>query len=279
MKNFVFIILEAVVVFWNLENFFMPRSPQARPDWNESKFYAKCAAISKTVFEIADSSRRMPDVMCFAEVGTDTVLWRLNNGTLLRKNAYRIVHCESPDRRGIDCALMYNSRTMFKLSSGVRSLRDNEGKIIPTRDILFCCFRESTGDSLAVLVNHHPSKLGNGSSEKRETAMRTMLELCDSLREAGYKRIISVGDFNDSRYFPTGRGTIKFNGKWEKIDGCFHFGIDSLEEKVFFSRNLLTEDRKHSGLKPLRTYDGPVYRGGVSDHLPIILTIFEQTDK
>ena len=33
----------------------------------------------------------------------------------------------------------------------------------------------------------------------------------------------------------------------------------------------LTEDRTHGGLKPLRTYSGPRYTAGVSDHLPIVL--------
>jgi hypothetical protein len=34
---------------------------------------------------------------------------------------------------------------------------------------------------------------------------------------------------------------------------------------------LMTYERKYPGLKPLRTYSGPRYLGGVSDHCPIIL--------
>ena len=36
---------------------------------------------------------------------------------------------------------------------------------------------------------------------------------------------------------------------------------------------LMTEDRSHAGRKPLRTYSGPRYTGGVSDHLPVILRV------
>ena len=38
---------------------------------------------------------------------------------------------------------------------------------------------------------------------------------------------------------------------------------------------LMTDDRAHPGVKPLRTYSGPKYIGGVSDHCPILLWIFE----
>jgi hypothetical protein len=36
---------------------------------------------------------------------------------------------------------------------------------------------------------------------------------------------------------------------------------------------LMTYDRKYPGEKPLRTYSGPRYLGGVSDHCPIIMHI------
>ena len=36
---------------------------------------------------------------------------------------------------------------------------------------------------------------------------------------------------------------------------------------------LMAEDRTHGGLKPLRTYSGPRYTAGVSDHLPILLRL------
>jgi hypothetical protein len=52
--------------------------------------------------------------------------------------------------------------------------------------------------------------------------------------------------------------------------------IDSATEmevcKVPF---LMTWDRKHTGEKPLRTYVGPRYVGGVSDHCPVVLWYFK----
>ena len=37
--------------------------------------------------------------------------------------------------------------------------------------------------------------------------------------------------------------------------------------------HLLTEDGGHTGSRPKRTYQGPRYEGGLSDHLPLLLKL------
>ena len=137
--------------------------------------------------------------------------------------------------------------------------------------------------------------------------MARMDALVDSLARAGCRRILCVGDFNDdvwrngadpgvvrSRRAQPGndgpsnapqapaksppshsssRGTIKYNGEWEKIDGCFYRGPGAAEETVLAFPFLLEEDRAYGGVKPRRTYSGPRWKGGVSDHLPICVSI------
>lgn len=72
-----------------------------------------------------------------------------------------------------------------------------------------------------------------------------------------------------------GEGTIRYNGRWELID--MFFVTSALAEKASMSvvriPFLITRDSVHSGEKPLRTYVGPRYTAGVSDHLPIMLKI------
>jgi len=138
----------------------------------------------------------------------------------------------------------------------------------------------SADDTLAVLVNHHPSKLGADSNQRREIAMNRLLELRDSLKSEGISRIVAVGDFNDRVEPANGvqpayhaKGTIKFNGEWEKIDGCPVLeGMDAVED-IFDPPHLSTKDAGYSGQKPLRTFSGPRYLGGISDHYPIILDL------
>ena len=72
-----------------------------------------------------------------------------------------------------------------------------------------------------------------------------------------------------------GQGSIRFNGEWQLIDLCFV--SSALAGAASFSvlePPFLTErDAAHSGEKPLRTYSGPRYLGGVSDHRPILVRI------
>jgi hypothetical protein len=43
------------------------------------------------------------------------------------------------------------------------------------------------------------------------------------------------------------------------------------EMKVEYIPFLMVRDTRHPGMKPFRTYSGPRYIGGVSDHCPILL--------
>ena len=209
-------------------------------------------------------------------IGLDPVMWYNNSAYWIpivmfamcwKGLGYGIVHYESPDRRGIDCGLVYRKPVLDLSRSSPKHVFDSSGAVMATRDILLAEF-----DSLAVLVNHHPSKIG-GKSDRRDAAMRRMHEIVDSLRSTGVRRILAVGDFNDELWASEGMETLKYNGNWEKIDGFFSFGDFDVQESVFSDRMLMMPDKAFGGMKPRRCFVGPRYEGGVSDPLPIILKI------
>ena len=171
-----------LVVFWNVENFFDYHSPEKPQYWTAGRFYAKCDAVAKTLLRIADRYGRLPDAVGFAEVENGYVLRQLNATTALRKLDYRIVHYESPDHRGIDCALLCRRSTLPLRASAPKHVPDSAGGVMATRDILLAEF-----DSLAILVNHHPSQIG-GKDERREAARARLQALTDSLHAAGTVR-------------------------------------------------------------------------------------------
>ncbi len=292
----------ALVLFWNLENFFdwadgggggsdREFSSSGSRHWSKRRFYAKCDAVAKGIMWIGDRYGRMPDVIGVAEIENKGVLQKMLKGTVLRKYDYDIVHCESGDRRGIDVALLYRKSSAEMLSSSVRT-PSFEGRRMETRDILHVRLRLADGTEADFIVNHHPSKFGGEeeSRGRREAAMTALKEMCDSL---GNGNIIAMGDFNDTpdaeafaimegtlvnlgaELHERGEGTIRYEGKWDMID-MFMVGGD-LEERVVAEvcriPFLMTRERKHPGEKPLRTYSGPRYTGGVSDHCPIILKL------
>jgi endonuclease/exonuclease/phosphatase family metal-dependent hydrolase len=286
-------------MFWNLENFFdfvdggtgesdTEFSATGPRRWTKKRFYRKCHAVAKTVLWAG-----MPDIVGMAEVENRFVLRQLVTKTALRKLDYETVHFDSPDPRGIDCALLYRA-SLLTLVSAKPCRVSAPG--LHTRDILLAGFRTLDGDSLAVLVNHHPSKYGDGDTDwRREVAVARLRALGDSLAAAGWNRAIAVGDFNDVPENPLfrtlepafslcrqagggqggNRGSIRFNGEWQLIDLCFV--SPALAGTASFSvlePQFLTErDAAHSGDKPLRTFSGPRYIGGVSDHRPILVRI------
>ena len=291
-----------LVMFWNVENFFdwmdqgtgesdKEFSSYGDRHWTKSKFYSKCDVIAKSIMWIGDKYGRLPDVIGFAEVENRGVLTKLLNHTLLRKCGYSVVHKESGDRRGIDVALFYRTSSMSLISKSFKTPL-NKGEKIPTRDILHARMKVLEGGEMDFIVNHHPSKYGGEkeSQDRRMAAMTSLKEMCDSL---GNRGVIAMGDFNDTpdgnqfdlvcdilvnkgkSLHEKGEGTIRYKGKWELID-FFLAGesVETSEMEVVKIPFLMTYDRTYPGEKPLRTYSGPRYLGGVSDHCPVVIKIY-----
>jgi endonuclease/exonuclease/phosphatase family metal-dependent hydrolase len=287
------------VMFWNLENFFDYRndstsvsdaefSSRGPKRWTRKRFNAKCNAVAKTILWAGGKKGGLPDVVGFAEVENGFVLRRLLQGTALRKTDYTMVHYDSPDPRGIDVALLYRRSRLKLLDARPCHLYEADSSVMATRDILMAHFTGPGGD-LAVLVNHHPSKYGGAASEpRRKRAVDRLAALADSLLNTGVVRVVATGDFNDTPdaeaysqlplknlalpFHRRGEGTIKYDGRWELID--LFFVSDSLVQSrmsILRVPFLLKDDG--AGQKPLRTYSGPRYLGGVSDHCPVWLDV------
>ena len=296
-----------MVMFWNVENFFdyiddgtgesdKEFSSYGSRRWTRRKFQKKCDDIAKSVFWIRERYGRIPDVIGLAEVENRGVLWKLLNNTLLRKCGYRIVHYQSGDRRGIDVALLYRESSFRKVSHSTVT-PSMDGEKIVTRDMLQVLLEDDMGQKYNLIVNHHPSKYGGSESSegRRKAVMMALKEMCDSLSAADSGvPVIAMGDFNDTpdgeqfeilngvlvnmsdSLFQAGRGTIRYQGKWDLID-MFLVSSDLLDNArmdIIELPFLMTYERKYPGMKPLRTYSGPRYVGGVSDHCPIVLCLF-----
>lgn len=293
------------VMFWNLENFFDWKdsgysdsdrefSSSGERRWTKGRFYSKCNAVAKTLLWTGSTYGSMPDIVGFAEVENGFVAGSIANSTALRKYGYGTVHYESGDPRGIDVALIYRKDRFRCIGSAPHGIYDEEGRKVVTRDILEVSLRSEYDPffELTVLVNHHPSKYGGEkeSFPRRVAAMRCLAHLADSLMESGHENVVAVGDFNDTPdcpasgildgvlcdksygLFKAGKGTIRYKGRWELIDQILVseklVGISSMH--ICYVPFLLVNDSSSPGKKPFRTYSGPRYNGGVSDHLPVI---------
>ena len=290
------------VMWWNVENLFDCRHdtlkndleflPQGSHHWTRSRYWHKLDDVARTLAAASDGDE-WPMLVGLAEVENDSVLHDLTRRSPLRRAGYAYVHHEGPDLRGIDCALLYQPH-LFRLlgSTAVRVPMKAHG-LRPTRDLLHAWGVLAGGDTLHVICLHFPSRAGGTrqGAQGRRLAGATLCHLLDSLST---QRVVVMGDFNAGAsdpvfgvigtrlvsLTPRGRaekqkpqGTYCYQGLWDFIDhmlvsrllqphisgqvtvGCFPF--------------LLTSE----GV-PRRTYRGPAYVGGVSDHLPIWADLF-----
>lgn len=270
------LLLSGVIVFWNVENFFDYRQTSttlSEKNWTAGRFYAKARGIGKVILSLSDSTGTPPQLVGLAEIDSPATLKAITGSGVLYPYHYRFIHFESPDPRGIDCALLYRDCTPINKKAIHLTL---DGKVLPTRDMLLVDFED-----FSVLVCHLPSKRGGSMQAKRKRA-RAMY-MIDSIASTCRKRLIVMGDFNEEKRegdtmehlheitSPQKTGSIKFQGRWEKIDRCLATDTTGLHVRIANLDILSEKDKSYGGTKPLRTYSGPRYLGGLSDHYPIVI--------
>ena len=299
------------VVFWNLENFFDPFddsltmdeefTPTGDKHWTWKKFLVKRNLIAKALLSMHDSYGDWPLAVGFAEVENRMVLRQLTERTPLAKLGYGVVHRDSPDSRGIEVGFIYREEYMTVLEVEARTVLT--GRERPTRDILHVTaglyLPGGLQDTVHFIINHWPSKFGGEEYSRpfRQAASDTLRRVVEALRDSASGElppVIVMGDFNDTpdsepvvslqrrtglhnpslSLHERGEGTLKYNGRWELIDlFLVSPALRDVRMEIYTHPLLLEEDEKFLGQKPFRTYYGPQWHGGVSDHLPIVLLL------
>jgi len=304
-------------MFYNVENLFDTEDdtltddeeflPGGSKGWTGSRFKRKIESLYKTI--MAAGEWDPPVIVAFCEVENRSVLETLVYRTGLSKFGYRIIHEDSPDRRGIDVCLIYRTDriNMINFAYWIPGNTDRAG--FRSRSVLYCRFSIGN-DTIHLLMNHWPSRRGGilAARNLREKIARMVKQKADSLFQTNSgSKIIIAGDFNSVPGDPemkvlTDRknrnctlinlsddpsigykGTYKYKGAWQMIDQVLVSenilsslnGIyaDSASFKIFSTSFLLVPDEKYTGLKPFSTYAGYIYMGGFSDHLPVLLDL------
>lgn len=296
-------ILLLLVMFWNVENYFDTYDNPGTSDeeftptgdnrWSWKRFEKKRDDIAKTLLLAADEYGELPGIIGLAEIEDSFVLQQLLEETPLARAGYKYIHKDSPDSRGIDVALLYREEKFKPLHTKYIEAS------FPTRDVLYTKGVADGKDTLHIMVNHWPSKRGNESSsgKKREYVSLMVSRTVDSiLRSSPDANILLMGDFNDTpdsgplqnlgqltnlaQKAKGAEGTYKYQHEWSIIDQILvsenMVARTGKRMDIFAPESLFTEDAAYMGIKPKRTYSGPRYLGGVSDHLPVLLKIFTE---
>lgn len=292
------------IVAYNVENLFHPDvdsinsdtdfTPDGKYHWTYTKYRRKVQNIAQAITTIGQFDGI--DIVGLCEVENEQCVSDLC--TLLGRFNYRYIHFDSPDRRGIDVALLYRPTFCVLASHSISiPLPDNA----TTRDILCVSGVYNASDTLCIFLCHLPSQLGGvaSSNRKRDAVYQVLQHHIDSVQTRSPRtQIVVMGDMNatpkDNLYrmhnamlpleknaqkaaflSDAPRGTHKYNGVWTFLDQ-FYLSDNLLpisDVSVYSAPYLLEEDERYLGFKPKRTYIGFRYQVGYSDHLPILLTL------
>lgn len=305
------------VAFYNLENLFdtihdsgkddLEYLPTADKEWNSEKYLAKLTNMSKVLSELSrDKVSDGPAAIGVSEVENRRVLDDLIKQPSLAATGYEVVHYEGPDKRGIDCALLYNPKQFTVSSSKLILSTPFEGDTTHLTRGFLVVNGKLAGDHVCFIVNHWPSR--GAAAPVRVHAAQQVKVIADSLlrTDKGLKLII-MGDLNDdpmdqslaalgakkqanevkagdffNPWWETledkGVGTLLYRGKWNLFDQIVispsllqaKKGLKYDHNEVFIREYLFQQEGKYKG-SPLRTHGGKLWLNGYSDHLPTII--------
>ena len=316
------------IAFYNLENLFdtintenvrdEEFTPEGRNRWTPDRYLVKLDMLAEVISQVGnDLTKDAPAIIGVSEIENIDVLEDLVNTPALKPYNYKIVHFDSPDKRGVDVGLLYQPK-YFTVTGSVSYELGIEGRDdFFSRDQLLVSGLFD-GEPLSIIVNHWPSRRGG---EKRSRPLRIAAadltrSITDSLMQIDKNaKVIIMGDLNDDPVDPSVKDHLKTSGKINKIpdgylynpmENLFKKGIGSLAwrdswnlfDQIVISPGLVGENRsdfkfykasvfnkkflknkegRYAGY-PLRTYAGGVYQGGYSDHFPVYIYLIKETN-
>jgi endonuclease/exonuclease/phosphatase family metal-dependent hydrolase len=264
------------VAHWNLENLFDtiddPKTEDEEflstgsKEWTDERLDKKLYNLSRVIRSMNRDNG--PDLLGTCEVEHQSLLDSMVSKYLSDKN-FKTAYLESPDGRGIDNGIIYNS-LKFKLLETKGLTVDMDGGY-NTRLILEGIFLFGKSDTIYFFVNHWPSRRGGEdvSEPRRVKAAETLrTEIESILSKNGKSKIIIVGDFNDEptnisiteslkaqpffcdsldlNNLPEDFGTDLFNlayKAWFDGLGSYKYKDDfNMLDQIIVSRDLLLED-------------------------------------
>ena len=313
------------IAFYNLENLFdtipgandVEFTPNGPKRWTSERYKEKLNRMAEVIAQIGDEYDGLagPAVIGLSEMENRTVLEDLVKTPALKPLGYKIVHYDSPNKRGVDVALLYRP-DLFRLksSNAVRfSIPDRPD--FRSRDQLVVS-GELAGETLHLVVNHWPARSGGEKKSRplRIAAGQLSRRITDSLQRIDPKaKIIIMGDLNDDPVdksitqglgaklsrkklepgdlyvamydlYRRGIGTLAYKDSWSLFDNFIvseslmnasNKELKLYRTKIFNRPFLLNPSGPYTGY-PLRTYVGSTFQGGYSDHFPIYLFLIKE---
>lgn len=121
--------------------------------------------------------------------------------------------------------------------------------------------------------------MGDLNSEPDDPAVTVALGATSCNSDSVRGLLCNISRFDKQSHY----GSYKYRGTWSLFDQIIVSGsfINSFSGyyirrdsyRIFSDSFLLVPDETYNGFKPLRTWNGPAWLGGYSDHLPVLVTL------
>ena len=293
---------ELFSVFYNVENLFdtidNPNTrdneflPKSEKKWDTYRYNYKLNQLDKVFSEIIkkENENRLPDIIGLCEVENKLVIDDLLKTETFKNHTYKIIHKQSPDGRGIDCALLVDEKFEVLNSDFIKINNPKESRA--TRDIVFGKLKFKN-QIINVFVNHWPSRWGGqeASNHKRVFVAKVLRKYIDNNTSESDFNLI-MGDFNDyptnesladilvkddlvnlmSKSNVSGRGSYNYRGNWDWLDQIIVSQDDfKLISFGAFEEDFMMYTNKKGEVYPNRSFGGNNWYAGFSDHLPVFL--------
>ncbi len=317
----------ACIGFYNLENLFdtiyNPElrlneefTPGSDKKWGSKRYHEKLNHMAYVISRIGtDVTPDGPALLGVSEIENRGVLEDLVKDPQIADRNYKIIHYDSPDRRGVDVGLLYQEKYFKPLNSKSVRLVMPEDTGFRTRNQLVVTGLLD-GDTISVIVNHWPSRSGGEkrSRPKRNAAGKLSRSIVDSLLAINPNaKIMVMGDLNDDPVNPSvsvflrakgdkddlkkgdlynpmydlyreGIGSLAYRDTWNLFDQIIIsqglLGEDKSSFKfykaVVFNKNFLKQKEGAFAGYPNRTFVGDNYLGGYSDHFPVYVLLIRE---
>ncbi|MFK8060405.1 MAG: endonuclease/exonuclease/phosphatase family protein [Polaribacter sp.] len=219
------------IAFYNLENLFdtindVNKNDEASPMMelksNRSNVYwDKIDKLGSTIAQIgADKANTSPAIIGVSEVENLSVLEDLVKSKHLIKKGYGIIHYDSPDKRGIDVALLYQKRYFKPIHHEAfnPNIYRNNRKVYTRDQLLVSGYLDD--ELIHLIVNHWPSRSGGEAKSRplREKAAYQNTKIIAQIREKDQKaKIITMGDFNDDPINSSFKKVLKTKSKKKNV--------------------------------------------------------------
>lgn len=219
------------VAFYNLENLFdtendTEKNDEASPIMEmggdrEKVYQDKLKKLASVISQLGkEKAKTSPTLLGVAEIENKKVLTDLINTDALKKKHYGIVHFDSPDKRGIDVALLYQKRYFKPVHfEAIDPKIYSNGRKVYTRDILLVS--GYLDDELVhVIVNHWPSRRGGEAKSRplREKAAAQVAKIITKIKETDPNpKVLIMGDFNDDPINSSFKKILKTKSKKKNV--------------------------------------------------------------